>query len=147
MSFNFNIPLPLLESLKIVFEREGKQLAEEIACSLGLSKKDVVKKVFSKKTAINVFEWEGPIRCNSESQKGLILRICGRPTLLGTTKCILHQKIHMNPSDLPKVRRLELEDEEVLWLDEETNKVYNDEYEYVGWLKEGELYKVDFNCK
>ena len=30
MSFNFNIPLPLLESLQISFEKEGKKLAETV---------------------------------------------------------------------------------------------------------------------
>ena len=143
MSFNFNIPLPLLESLQVSFEKEGKKLAETVAKSLGLPTQEVIKKVF-KKTQITVYDWDAPPLCDVIKKDKMVYVYCGKPCLLGTTKCMIHQReISQEPPQCKKVRKLVLEDT-VLWLDETTSKVYSSDGEYTGWFKNNELYLAKF---
>jgi hypothetical protein len=143
MSFNFNIPIPLLETLQAAFDREGKKLAESVALSLGLQPQEVIKKVF-KKTCIAVYDWDAPPSCDVLRKDNLVYAQCAKPCLLGTTKCLIHQQEVVIRPVLKKVRRLVLDDKR-LWLDEES-KVYSSEGQYLGWLKNGELYLIDFEC-
>lgn len=141
MSFNFNIPLPLLETLQNAFEKEGKKLAESVALSLGLPPKELINKVF-KKTKICVYDWDAPPSCNILRQDNLVYAQCSKPCLLGTTKCLIHQDEFADKPNLKKVRRLILEDRR-LWLDEDS-KVYSSDGDYLGWLKNGEVYLIDY---
>jgi hypothetical protein len=143
MSFNFNIPIPLLETLQSSFEREGKKLAESVAISLGLQPQEVIKKVF-KKTKITVFDWDAPPSCDVLRKDNLVYAQCAKPCLLGTTKCLIHQQEIVIRPVLKKVQRLIVDDRR-LWLDEES-KVYSSDGDYLGWLKNGELYLIDFEC-
>ena len=143
MSFNFNIPIPLLETLQSAFEREGKKLAESVALSLGLQPQEVIKKVF-KKTQIKVYDWEALSSCDVLRRDNLVYAQCSKPCLLGTTKCLIHQQEIVTKPDLKKMQRLVL-DSNRLWLDEES-KVYSSDGLYLGWLKNGELYLIDFEC-
>jgi hypothetical protein len=143
MSFNFNIPIPLLETLQAAFDREGKKLAESVALSLGLQPQEVIKKVF-KKTGIAVYDWDAPPSCDVLRKDNLVYAQCAKPCLLGTTKCLIHQQEVVIRPVLKKVQRLVLDDKR-LWLDEES-KVYSSEGIYLGWLKNGELYLIDFEC-
>jgi hypothetical protein len=143
MSFNFNVPIPLLETLQSSFEREGKKLAESVALSLGLQPQEVIKKVF-KKTKIAVFDWDAPPSCDVLRKDNLVYAQCAKPCLLGTTKCIIHQQEVSNKPVLKKVQRLVVDDKR-LWVDEES-KVYSSDGDYLGWLKNGELYLIDFEC-
>jgi len=144
MSFNFNVPIPLLESLQSAFEREGKKLAESVALSLGLQPQEVIKKVF-KKTGITVYDWDASSSCDILRRDNMVYAQCAKPCLLGTTKCLIHQQEIASKPNLKKVRRLVLDDKR-LWLDEES-KVYSSEGLYLGWLKNGELYLIDFECE
>lgn len=143
----FKIPQILLETIKITFEKEGKLLATQVAKSLGLPPKDVINRIY-KKTNIEIIEWDAGSRCTAAKESEQVITLCGRTTLLGTTKCVLHQKEQDYEPDtkLLQVRKLILDDK-VLWWDEATNKVFTEKSEYIGWLKDGELYTVDFDCE
>jgi hypothetical protein len=142
MSFNFNIPLPLLESLQATFEKEGKKLAESVAASLGLPPQEVIKKVF-KKTQIAVYDWDAPHICKILRRDEDVYAYCSKPCLLGTTKCLIHQnEENVEKHTCKKVQRLILDDKN-LWLDKDC-KVYSSDGTYVGWFKDGEVYLVQF---
>jgi len=146
MSFNFNIPLPLLETLQTTFEKEGKKLAESVALSLGLHPQEVIKKVF-KKTHISVYDWDAPSLCKILRKDELVYAYCSKPCVLGTTKCLIHQneEIIGEPKHKP-VQRLLLEDDgsKKLWLDKES-RVYSSDGNYLGWFKNGEVYLIEYS--
>ena len=145
MSFNFNIPLPLLETLQTIFEKEGKKLAESVALSLGIHPQEVIKKVF-KKTQINVYDWDAPSLCKILRKDELVYAYCSKPCVLGTTRCLIHQneEITTEPKHKPVQRLLLEEGSKKLWVDR-TMRVYSSDGNYLGWFKNGEVYLIEYS--
>jgi hypothetical protein len=144
MSFNFIIPLPLLETLQLAFEKEAKKLAEDVAKSLGLSKQEVIKLVL-KKTNLKVIEWEQPPGCSILQHTNSIHIRCGRPCLLGTEKCSIHQKESDYEPEIKMPLRKIIIDKDSFWVYEETGAIYNTHGEKLGWMKHGEAYFISYN--
>jgi hypothetical protein len=64
------------------------------------------------------------------------------PCILGTERCINHQTEKLaSPQIKIPLRRIETEIG-ILWLNE--NTVYNSDGEEIGFLRDGELYLVEF---
>ena len=147
MSYSFPIPLVLLETLKVSFEKEGRNLCKDVAKSLGLSPQEVLKRVM-KKSQLEVFDIEQPLRCNIMQLDETIYRKCGRPCLLGTERCCLHQRAEQKVLDKSlSLQRLDMppdSDHKYLWLDSK-NAVYSSDGKEVGYMKNDEVYLVDYS--
>jgi hypothetical protein len=143
MNYTIPIPLLLLNTLKASFEKEGKKMCTDIAKTLGLPPQDVIKKVFGKMN-LEVIDYDKPSRCRilQKNEDEEVYRWCSMPCILGTERCINHQTEKMaNPQIKLPLQRIETENE-ILWLNE--NTVYNSNGEEIGFLRDGELYLVEF---
>ena len=145
MSYSFPIPLVLLETLKVSFEKEGKKLCKDIAKSLGLPPQEVIKRVMQK-CQLDVFDIDQPTRCNILQLDEAIYRKCARSCLLGTERCYLHQRTEQKVVDKTLIQRLDMPPEfthKYLWVNSE-NRVYSSNGEEVGYIKNDEVYLVEY---
>ena len=146
MSYSFPIPLILLETLKVSFEKEGKALCKDVAKSLGLPPQEVIKRIM-KKCQLDVYDIEQPLRCNIMQLDETIYRKCGRPCLLGTERCCLHQRTEQKVVEKSlTLQRLDMPPDSPnkhLWIDSE-NLVYSSDGKQVGHMKNDEVYLVDY---
>jgi hypothetical protein len=146
-----NIPQTLLATLHAAFDAEAKRVARDAAKILRVPEKEILEII--KKTPKIQFKCiddsEIPTSCPifKRSSSTTVLTRCRAPCILGTGRCLHHQKQTTIPDvpdtmkPLTRVKRLQETDQE-LWCDEETRTIYNATGEQVGQLTEEDTIEV-----
>jgi len=140
MSYEVAVPLILLETLQIAFQKEAKKICREVAHTVGLDSNDIYQKV-CKNTKIQIYDLDVPVECPHLYKNGSIYSRCSNPCILGTGKCLSHQMTRQKePTVENTVYRLSGIDEP-LWV--KGSDVLNSNGENVGHFQDGELFRYN----
>jgi len=146
-----SIPQTLLATLQAAFDAEAKRVARDAAKLLRVPEKDVldiIKKM--PKVQFNIIDdSEIPSSCPifKRSTSTTVLTRCRGPCIIGTGRCIHHQKQTILPEvpdtkrSLTRVKRIQETDQD-LWCDEDSRIIYNIAGEEVGQLMEDDTVEV-----
>jgi hypothetical protein len=148
---SISIPQTLLATLQAAFDAEAKRVARDAAKLLRVPEKDVleiIKKVPKVQFKV-IDDSEIPSSCPifKRSTSTTVLTRCRAPCILGTGRCIHHQKQTIVPEvpdtkrSLTRVKRLQETDQD-LWCDEESRIIYNVNGEQIGCYTEKDTIEV-----
>jgi len=90
----YKVPRLLWESLEAVLLAQGKRLVKDMAKTLDVNEKELLKKVFPTKDSIKVTLHDtqtSSLQCQAFIQDGVIVRHCDHPVLLGSEFCGSHK--------------------------------------------------------
>jgi hypothetical protein len=90
----YKVPRLLWESLEAVLLAQGKRLVKDMAKTLDVNEKELLKKVFPTKDSIKVTLHDtqtSSLQCQAYVQDGAIVKHCGHPVLLGSEFCGVHR--------------------------------------------------------
>lgn len=152
---SISIPQTLLATLQAAFDTEAKRIARDAAKLLRVPEKEVldtIKKIPKIQFKI-IDDSEIPNSCPifKRSISSTVLTRCRAPCVLGTGRCLQHQKQSILPEvpetkkSLTRVKRIQDTDQE-LWCEEDTRIIYNANGEQIGQLTEDdsiEIYELD----
>ncbi len=132
------VPKVLWDELENALWIRSKELIADIAKTLGQDPKPLLQEFKSKKSNLYLIELERDAEeqfecCALNFSKGVAHK-CRRPVLYGSTYCPSHQ-FFLKPKlceTKPKVQRIQ--DEDSLFGNTVTSKVYTEEFESTGFL-------------
>ena len=91
----YKVPRLLWESLEAVLLAQGKRYVRDIAKTLKVNEKELLKQVFSTKDAVKIALHDtttASLQC-SAYLPGQIVHLCRKPVLLGSIFCESHQQV------------------------------------------------------
>ena len=104
----YKVPRLLWESLEAVLLAQGKRYVRDIAKTLKVNEKELLKQVFSTKDAVKIALHDtttASLQC-SAYLPGSIVHLCRKPVLLGSPFCESHQQVRSlvtTPANLEKL--------------------------------------------
>lgn len=141
------IPKSLFDSLQTSLNQEAKRLCRDAAKILKIPEKDLVGKILNKMPKITIIEDNStPYTCPVLIENNLLER-CRRSCLLGTGRCLEHQKTtNPEPTTQKQLTRIQSTTDSLntLWCYESTGDVYDKELKIVGQYKNNRLTLYDF---
>lgn len=146
---SLTIPQTLLKTLQATFDSEARKLAKDAAKILKVPEKEVLEIIKkTPKVQLQVLDdteltHTCPIIIHSEK----VLARCRNPCIIGTGKCLEHQKATIktiDESNYTKLTRIKVlapvnpeePEPEPLWCNEEDKSIYNASGQKVGILNE-----------
>ena len=104
----YKVPRLLWESLEAILLAQGKRYVRDIAKTLKVNEKELLKQVFSTKDAVKIALHDTTttsLQC-SAYLPGSIVHLCRKPVLLGSSFCESHQQVRplvTTPANLEKL--------------------------------------------
>lgn len=104
----YKVPRLLWESLESVLLAQGKRYVREMAKTLKVNEKELLKRVFPTKDAVHITLHDttsASLQCTAYLP-GQIVHLCRKPVLLGSTFCESHQQARplvTTPANLEKL--------------------------------------------
>lgn len=139
-----SIPLPLWDALDSVFQKKVKELIKDIATACRQPEKPLWDAYRSNKHTLHILDATDPTNGNFECEAFLttshIHTRCRKPVLFGKKFCGDHEYNH-NPSvsEQPFLRRIISEENEIYFVNKETNEVFNHEYKKIGLFQQNRI--------
>jgi hypothetical protein len=146
------LPQSLISSLQATFDNEARRIAKDAAKILKVPEKEVLQIIkTSNKVQFKIInDDETPSTCPVFKTGETFLSRCRTPCVLGTGRCIYHQKqeiVETKYSELKmltRVKKLQEADAD-LWCDEETQDIYNSSGQVIGNISDDciEIYEYE----
>jgi hypothetical protein len=88
----YKVPRLLWENLEAIMLAQGKRFVKDIAKTLQVSEKELIKQVFPTKDTLKVAIYDSNVECNQCSAyvTGTVTHLCRRPILTGSAFCANH---------------------------------------------------------
>jgi hypothetical protein len=137
MSIEYKVPRLLWENLESVLLAQSKRYIGELAKRLGVSEKELIKKVLPSSDSLKVIIQDTQAECNqckAYIQNDKLTVFCRKATAYGSEYCSFHRNKRMlviegtNPIELQKIK--DINNVEPLWVSE--SSVYNSSGEVIG---------------
>ncbi len=137
MSIEYKVPRLLWENLESVLLAQSKRYIGELARRLGVSEKELIKKVLPSSDSLKVIIQDTQAECNqckAYIQNDKLTVFCKKATAYGSEYCSFHRNKRMlviegtNPIELQKIK--DINNVEPLWVSE--SSVYNSSGEVIG---------------
>jgi hypothetical protein len=107
----------LWESLEATLLAHGKRFVKDMAGTLQVNEKELLKRVFPSKEAFRVSIQDAEVACCMAFVPGPVMSRCRRPVTTGTAFCAAHALERPTCTIAPTVRRLQARaDLTTLWL-------------------------------
>jgi len=136
----YKVPRILWENLESVLLAQSKRYIGELAKKLGVSEKELIKKVLPNDSIkVIIQDTQESNQCKAYIQNDKLTVFCRKPTAYGCEYCSLHRDKRMiviegtNPVHLQRIK--DINTLEPLWLCK--NTVYNSNGNIVGKFKDG----------
>jgi hypothetical protein len=137
MSLEYKVPRILWENLESVLLAQSKRYVGELAKRLGVSERELVKKVLPSSDSLKVIIQDTQAECNqckAYIQNDKLTVFCRKATAYGSEFCACHRNKRMiviedtNPAQLQRIK--DINGLEPLWAS--NNTLYNSNGELVG---------------
>jgi hypothetical protein len=137
MSIEYKVPRLLWENFESVLLAQSKRYVGELAKMLGVSEKELIKKVLPTSDSLKVIIQDTQAECNqckAYIQHDKLTVYCRKATAYGSDFCAFHRNKRMtviegtNPTPLQKIK--DINNLEPLWASK--NTIYNSSGEIVG---------------
>lgn len=137
MSIEYKVPRLLWENLESVLLAQSKRYIGELARRLGVSEKELIKKVLPSSDSLKVIIQDTQAECNqckAYIQNDKLTVFCRKATAYGSEYCSFHRNKRMlviegtNPIELQKIK--DINNVELLWVSE--SSVYNSSGDIIG---------------
>ncbi len=138
-SIEYKVPRILWENLESVLLAQSRRYVEELANKLGVSAKELTKKVLPSSDSLKVMilDYEtDATKCKAYIQEGNLTVHCRKPVVFGCEFCAFHKSKRMtvvdgtNPVELQKVK--DINTLEPMWINKTT--LYNSNGSIIGKL-------------
>jgi hypothetical protein len=143
---SLTIPQTLLKTLQATFDSEARKLAKDAAKILKVPEKEVLEIIKkTPKVQLQVLDDTEMVNtCPIYIQSEKVMARCRNPCIIGTGKCLEHQKTPIKNVDetkfikLTRIKVLDttISEPEPLWCNEEDKLIYNSMGQKVGILNE-----------
>ncbi len=137
MSIEYKVPRLLWENLESVLLAQSKRYIGELAKRLGVSEKELIKKVLPSSDSLKVIIQDTQAECNqckAYIQNDKVTVFCRKATAYGSEYCPFHRNKRMlviegtKPIELQRIK--DINNIEPLWVSE--SSVYNSSGEVIG---------------